>query len=165
MLWKVLIHMVRATGPTRPSMRSFISPAALLVKVMATTSSGRTCSTWSSQATRCVSTRVLPEPAPARMSSGPVDVRDRLALLGVEAGEQRVVGLLAGPGRRRRHPMPPPSTRLMTSAMTPARTSLRPESHSRSRDTEPRKTPEAEELDEPDGDGEVVGGVDGRSPT
>ena len=71
MLWKVLIHMVRATGPTRSSMRSFISPAALLVNVMATTSSGRTCCTWMSQATRCVSTRVLPEPAPARISSGP----------------------------------------------------------------------------------------------
>ncbi len=71
MLWKVLIHMVRATGPTSASMRSFISAAALLVNVMATTSSGRTCSTWRSQATRCVSTRVLPDPAPARMSSGP----------------------------------------------------------------------------------------------
>ena len=41
MLWNVLIHMVRATGPTRPSTRSFISPAALLVKVMARISSGR----------------------------------------------------------------------------------------------------------------------------
>ncbi len=46
MLWKVLIHMVRAIGPTRPAMRSFISPAALLVKVIATTSSGRTPCTW-----------------------------------------------------------------------------------------------------------------------
>ncbi len=71
MLWNVLIHMVRATGPTRSPMRSFISPAALLVNVMATTSSGRTCCTWMSHATRCVSTRVLPEPAPARISRGP----------------------------------------------------------------------------------------------
>jgi hypothetical protein len=34
--------MVRAMPPTSPSMRSFISPAALFVKVMATISSGRT---------------------------------------------------------------------------------------------------------------------------
>ena len=99
MLWKVLIHMVRATGPTRSPMRSFISPAALLVNVMATTSSGRTCCTWMSQATRCVSTRVLPEPAPARISSGPSTWVDGLALLVVEAGEQRVVGRARRPGR------------------------------------------------------------------
>ena len=46
MLWNVLIHMVRAMGPTSPSMRSFISPAALLVKVMARISSGRAWCTW-----------------------------------------------------------------------------------------------------------------------
>ncbi len=75
-----------------------------------------------------------------------LDVRDRLALLRVQAGEQRVVRLcraarsLAGPAARS-HPMPPPSTRLMTSAITPARTSLSPESQSLSRDTEPRKSP------------------------
>ena len=33
--WKVEIHMVLATPPTRDSMRSRISAAALLVKVMA----------------------------------------------------------------------------------------------------------------------------------
>ena len=32
-------------------------------------------------------TRVLPEPAPARTSSGPAAVGDRFALLGIEAGE------------------------------------------------------------------------------
>ena len=42
MLWNVLIHIVRATGPTRPSMRDFISPAALLVNVMARISWGCT---------------------------------------------------------------------------------------------------------------------------
>ena len=140
MLWNVLIHMVRATGPTRSPMRSFISPAALLVNVMATTSSGRTCCTWMSQATRCVSTRVLPEPAPARISRGRRQCVTALRCSLVEAGEQRVLGLVAGPSARG-HPMPPPSTRLMTRAITPARTSLRPETQSRSREMEPRKMP------------------------
>ena len=40
--WKVEIHMTRTIGPTRLPMRARISPAALLVKVMASTSSGRT---------------------------------------------------------------------------------------------------------------------------
>ena len=46
---------------------------------------------------RCVSTRVLPEPAPATMSSGPVDVGDGLRLDRVQALEQRVVGGAHGP--------------------------------------------------------------------
>ena len=33
-------------------------------------------------------TRVLPDPAPARISSGPVDVQDRFALFGVEGVEE-----------------------------------------------------------------------------
>src|SRR5258707_79224 len=51
-------------------MRCRISPAALLVKVMARMLPGRTpcCKRW---ATRRVMTRVLPLPAPARISSGP----------------------------------------------------------------------------------------------
>src|SRR5215211_5585182 len=69
--WKVETHILRESGPTRRATRSFISPAALLVKVIARTSSGA-ASPWSRmKATRCVSTRVFPLPAPARMSSGP----------------------------------------------------------------------------------------------
>ena len=99
--WKVLTHIVRATPPTRSSMRSRISPAALLVKVMARISSGRAWPAAMRWATRWVSTRVLPEPAPARMSSGPSDVRDGLALRLVEAGEQRSAAAAPGcrPGR------------------------------------------------------------------
>ncbi|MCY1375584.1 hypothetical protein D9M69_630100 [compost metagenome] len=48
--------------------RVIISLAALLVKVTASTPPGVTCPVCKSQAMRVVSTRVLPEPAPARMS-------------------------------------------------------------------------------------------------
>src|SRR4051812_34117189 len=53
------------------AMRSFISPAALLVNVTARISSGGTCFSMMSHAMRCVMTRVFPEPAPARMHTGP----------------------------------------------------------------------------------------------
>ena len=41
--WNVDTHMARARGPTSAATRSFISPAALLVKVIARTSPGCTC--------------------------------------------------------------------------------------------------------------------------
>ena len=50
--------------------RVSISLAALLVKVTASTPPGETCPVCISQAMRVVSTRVLPEPAPARISAG-----------------------------------------------------------------------------------------------
>ena len=53
-------------APSRVS----ISLAALLVKVTASTPPGASCPVWISQAMRVVSTRVLPEPAPARISEG-----------------------------------------------------------------------------------------------
>ena len=37
-------------------------------------------------------TRVLPDPAPARISSGPLDVKDRFALLGVQGVEESTSG-------------------------------------------------------------------------
>ena len=60
-----------AAGPTRPSTRSRISAAALLVNVIAMTSPARARPVASRYAMRLVSTRVLPEPAPATISSGP----------------------------------------------------------------------------------------------
>jgi hypothetical protein len=45
-----------------------ISRAALLVKVTARMPQGDSPSTWISHAMRCTSTRVLPDPAPARTS-------------------------------------------------------------------------------------------------
>src|SRR6185436_499600 len=57
--------------PRRSSTRSRISPAALLVKVMAETWYGSTPRSETSQKMRQVMTRVLPEPAPASTSCGP----------------------------------------------------------------------------------------------
>ena len=101
MLWKVLIHMVRATGPTRPSMRSFISPAALLVKVMATISCGCTLVRLDE-----VGDAVGEHAGLARAGAGEdeqraLEVGDGLALGLVEAGEQRVLRRAGAPGPRR----------------------------------------------------------------
>src|SRR3954453_7473837 len=69
--WNVITHMARARLPTSSSTRSRISWAALLVKVIARISPGRVWPVPTKWAMRWVSTRVLPEPAPARISSGP----------------------------------------------------------------------------------------------
>src|SRR5215210_7396228 len=69
--WNVDTHILRATGPTRAATRPFISSAALLVNVMARIWNGETPWSLMSHATRLVSTRVFPEPAPATISSGP----------------------------------------------------------------------------------------------
>jgi len=55
-----------------PSTRSRISVAALLVNVIARIANGDTFCSWISRAMRWVKTRVLPEPAPATTSSGPL---------------------------------------------------------------------------------------------
>src|SRR3954451_2313416 len=66
--WKVIAETPRC--PTAAS-RARISVAALSVKVTTSTSTGRTASVASAYATRRLITRVLPDPAPARMASGP----------------------------------------------------------------------------------------------
>ena len=68
--WKVPIHMPRTVTGSIADRRVSISLAALLVKVTASTPPGETWPVCSSQAMRVVSTRVLPEPAPARISAG-----------------------------------------------------------------------------------------------
>ena len=69
--WNVPIQMRRAClSPTIAAMRSFISPAAFLVKVRARMRSGGTPRDIK-YAIREVRTRVFPEPAPAIISSGP----------------------------------------------------------------------------------------------
>src|SRR5919204_4381098 len=73
--WKVSTQSPRASRPSRYSSRSFISPAALFVNVIARISFGLTPTAWIRCATRYVRTRVLPEPAPATTSSGPSVVR------------------------------------------------------------------------------------------
>ncbi len=77
--------------PSIRSRRSRISPAALFVNVIARISFGRTPCARIRWATRWVSTRVLPEPAPAIDEQRPVDVEDRLALGRVEVGEELLV--------------------------------------------------------------------------
>ncbi len=68
--WKVPIHMPRTLTGNIADSRVSISLAALLVKVTASTPPGETCPVAISQAMRVVSTRVLPDPAPARISAG-----------------------------------------------------------------------------------------------
>ena len=70
MAWKVAIHMPRVEG-TVAWILSRISAAALLVKVMAKILQGATPKSPTRWAIRWVSTRVLPEPAPANTSKGP----------------------------------------------------------------------------------------------
>jgi hypothetical protein len=70
-LWNVpTVSSLARSEPTMPATRSRISPAALFVKVIARIESGR-APLWSSQPMRTVMTLVLPEPAPARTSTGP----------------------------------------------------------------------------------------------
>ncbi|MNS53283.1 hypothetical protein D3C72_860340 [compost metagenome] len=68
--WKVPIHMPRVLIGSIDDSRVCISLAALLVKVTARMPAGETRPFWISQAMRVVSTRVLPLPAPARISAG-----------------------------------------------------------------------------------------------
>ena len=70
MPWKVPIQSGADGSPSWVSMRWRISAAALLVKVTARMPCGETPSTCTSHSTRCVSTRVLPLPAPASTSVG-----------------------------------------------------------------------------------------------
>ena len=75
MEWKVPSHGMPSTiCPTMVPTRSFISRAALLVKVTARISFGRARPVARMCAMRVVSTRVLPVPAPASTSTGPSSV-------------------------------------------------------------------------------------------
>ena len=90
--WNVETHMILARLPTSSSTRSFISAAALLVKVIARIEPGCALRSEISQAIRRVSTRVLPEPAPATTSSGRPSWTTAAALRLVEACEQLLAG-------------------------------------------------------------------------
>src|ERR1700675_2309686 len=71
--WNVAMRGGRIpAGRTRSSTRRRISPAALFVKVTASTWRGLTPSTPRSRAIRWAMTRVLPLPAPASTSTGPL---------------------------------------------------------------------------------------------
>ena len=98
--WNVLTHITRARRPTSASTRSFISAAALLVNVIARIEPGWALRSEISQAIRRVSTRVLPEPAPATTSSGAPACTHRRPLRLVESLEQLVGGRAATSGPR-----------------------------------------------------------------
>src|SRR3954470_432732 len=66
-----MTHMPRVERPRSSSTRSRLSPAALFVNVIARISCTRARPVWTRYASRCVRTRVLPDPAPARIRSGP----------------------------------------------------------------------------------------------
>src|SRR6185312_13792605 len=70
--WNVDTHMPVTSEPSSDSTRARISSAALLVKVTASTSCGFAWPSPTRYAMRLVMTRVLPEPAPARMRRGPL---------------------------------------------------------------------------------------------
>ena len=86
--WNVEIHICRQSTPSSVSTRVRISSAALLVKVTARTRSGRRSRSLTRWAMRCAMTRVLPEPAPARISSGAVGLENGVLLFRVEAGDE-----------------------------------------------------------------------------
>ena len=69
--WNVDTHMRLQSEPSSDSTRARISSAALLVKVTARTSCGPRVAVADEVGDAVVMTRVLPEPAPARISSGP----------------------------------------------------------------------------------------------
>ncbi len=80
-------------------MRASISRAALLVKVTASMPPGPTCPVWISQAMRVVSTRVLPLPAPARISADSLRQGNCRELLWIQTAED-VAGVHVDAGRR-----------------------------------------------------------------
>ena len=69
--WNVPASTSLPASPVRWAIRSRSSPAARLVNVTARIRCGRTALTPMRYAIRWATTRVLPDPAPARMSSGP----------------------------------------------------------------------------------------------
>src|SRR5690606_20649227 len=111
--WKVPIHgpLRRSSSrsiPSRPAIRSRISPAALLVKVTARIRQAGTPSSISA-ATRWVITRVLPVPAPASSNSGPPRCSTPARWAGLRGRPlmpgrlYAVLAVLAGRGRARVH--------------------------------------------------------------
>ena len=94
----MLAQIARARGPTSRPMRSRISPAALFVKVMARIAWGSTPSSPMRRATRCVSTRVLPLPAPASTRSGPAPWRTASRCGGLRPSRRSVTAEILSQG-------------------------------------------------------------------
>ena len=71
MAWKVDIQIRLLSAMFILAIRSRISPAALLVKVMARICEGQACPVSIMWAMRWIMVRVFPDPAPASINSGP----------------------------------------------------------------------------------------------
>ena len=91
--WNVEIHMPSAASPTSASMRSRISFAALLVKVIARIWLGHASRLAIRPAMRRVSTLVLPEPAPATIRSDPPRCSTAARCCGLSPSSSAVVEL------------------------------------------------------------------------
>jgi hypothetical protein len=99
MPWNVPTHIELPGTPNNFSMRARISAAALFVKVTARMLWGEAPCVWITQAMRCVSTRVLPEPAPASTSTGPTgaETASRCASLsGAKMGDRSMGSRILG---------------------------------------------------------------------
>ena len=83
--WKVPATTSRPPSPTRLMIRSRSSDAARFVKVTARIRQGGTSLMLTRYAIRWARTRVLPDPAPARISSGPSVVVTARACSGLSA--------------------------------------------------------------------------------
>src|SRR3954449_10275757 len=86
-------HMPRVERPSRSSTRSRISPAALFVNVIARISCTRARPVWTRDASRWVSTRVLPDPAAGDGLGEPVGEHARLAGPGAGEDQERPVAV------------------------------------------------------------------------
>src|SRR6266508_1294637 len=89
--------------PRRPSTRAAISRAALFVNVIARIEKGLTPCSLIRYAIRCVRARVLPDPAPATISTGPSVCNTASACTGFRAstrGERTATALIVGAARR-----------------------------------------------------------------
>ncbi len=86
--WNVDTHIFWATGPTSAATRCFISSAALLVKVMARISNGRHAQVADEVGDAVGEHPGLARARPGHHEQGPVRVRDRVGLHGVEPVEQ-----------------------------------------------------------------------------
>ena len=85
--------------PRSPSTRAAISRAALFVNVIARIANGLTPCSRIRYAIRCVRARVLPDPAPATISTGPSVCRTASACTGFRAstrGERTATALIVG---------------------------------------------------------------------
>ena len=135
--WNVETHILSAVGPTRSATRLRISSAALLVNVMARIPHGGASPVAMRWAMRRVSTRVLPDPAPAMISSGPprCSTAARWGMVrssSSAAGRPEKAPDAVAVRRRRRRPSSAPSV-VVSAAATAASAAVGRSSRSRGR--------------------------------